>query len=140
MLSVNKFQAWWLVAVALCIAVLGCSRGQDYKSLEVDSYSVSSLRSEEADAFNDQIFSAAQINADPSEYLLGSGDLMQVTVYECDKLNTTVRVSSRGYVTLPLLGQMTVKGLTAREAEIQIEKAYKKNYLQDPHVSIFYRS
>ena len=137
MLRVSKFSAWWLVLVVSCITVLGCSRGQDYRSLTVDSYSVSSLRSQEADEFNDQIFSAAQINTDPSEYMLGAGDLMQITVYECDKLNTTVRVSSRGFVTLPLLGQMDVKGLTAREAEVQIEAAYKQDYLQDPHVSIF---
>ena len=98
---------------------------------------MANLHNEETDALNDQIFSAAQINADPSEYLLGAGDLMQVTVFESDKLNTTVRVSSRGFVTLPLLGQMSVQGLTAREAEVEIEKAYKARYLQDPHVSIF---
>ena len=137
MLPVRKFPACWLVLVALCAAFLGCTKGQNYRSLPVDSYSVSSLRGQEADEFNDQIFSSAQINTDPSEYVLGAGDLMQVTVYESDKLNTTVRVSSRGFVTLPLLGQMDVKGLTAREAEVQIETAYKQKYLQDPHVSIF---
>ena len=137
MLREMKLSVLLLAAAVLFAAVLGCNKGQNYKSLEIDSYTVSSLHSQETDEFNEQIFSAAQIHTDPGEYLLGAGDLVQITVYESDKLNTTVRVSSRGFVTLPLLGQVSFKGLTAREAEVLIEQAYKKRYLQDPHVSIF---
>ncbi|MEE9537473.1 MAG: SLBB domain-containing protein, partial [Desulfobacterales bacterium] len=54
-----------------------------------------------------------------------------------EDLNTTVRVSSRGYVTLPLLGAVLVKELTAREAEETIENLYRVRYIKDPHVSIF---
>lgn len=137
MVHARKIPVWGWLLLAVWAALAGCASGERYHALEIDAYSVANLHSEETDALNDQIFSAAQINADPSEYLLGAGDLMQVTVFESDKLNTTVRISSRGFVTLPLLGQMSVQGLTAREAEVEIEKAYKARYLQDPHVSIF---
>jgi polysaccharide export outer membrane protein len=77
------------------------------------------------------------MNSDPSDYLLGSGDLLQIKVFEAEDLNTTVRVSSRGYVTLPLLGAVSVKGLSAREAEEKIENLYRADYIKDPHLSIF---
>ena len=77
------------------------------------------------------------MSTDPSDYLLGSGDLLQITVFEAENLNTKARVSSRGYVTLPLLGQIKVKGHTAREAETKIETLYREKYIKDPHVSVF---
>jgi len=83
------------------------------------------------------IAAVAQMNVDPSDYILGAGDLLQITVFEAEKLNTTVRVSSRGYITLPLLGQIQVKGLTAREAEIKIENLFRSKYIKNPHVGVF---
>ena len=117
----------------------GCASAPDEKidSLTIDSYDVRSLRSHETDKLNEKMLSDAQINTDPSDYMLGSGDLIQVTVFESDELNAKVRVSSRGFITLPLLGQVKVKGLTARDAEIHIEKQYRERYIKDPHVSVF---
>ncbi len=95
------------------------------------------LKQDEIAQFNEQLFASARMNTDPSDYLLGSGDLLQVKVFEAEDLNTTVRVSSRGYVTLPLLGAVSVKDLSAREAEETIENLYRARYIKDPHVSIF---
>lgn len=95
------------------------------------------LKQDEIAQFNEQLFASASMNADPSDYLLGSGDLLQVKVFEAEDLNTTVRVSSRGHVTLPLLGAVSVKDLSAREAEQTIENLYRARYIKDPHVSIF---
>ncbi|MGD2188272.1 MAG: polysaccharide biosynthesis/export family protein [Desulfobacterales bacterium] len=95
------------------------------------------LKQDEIAQFNEQLFASARMNTDPSDYLLGSGDLLQIKVYEAEDLNTTVRVSSRGYVTLPLLGAVSVNGLSAREAEETIENLYRAQYIKDPHVSIF---
>jgi polysaccharide export outer membrane protein len=60
-----------------------------------------------------------------------------VKVFEAEGLNATVRISSRGYVTLPLLGAVLVKDLSAREAEEKIENLYRARYIKDPHVGIF---
>ncbi len=86
---------------------------------------------------NAKLLAGANLNNDPGDYLLGPGDLLEVEVFEAEELATTVRVSSRGYVTLPLLGQVRVEGLSAREAEIHIEKLYRQDYIKNPHVSIF---
>jgi polysaccharide export outer membrane protein len=95
------------------------------------------LINDEIAQLNEQILARAKVHTDPSDYLLGAGDLLQVGVFEAKELNTKARVSSRGYITLPLIGQVLVKGLSAREAEQKIEDLYQKRYIKDPHVSIF---
>jgi polysaccharide export outer membrane protein len=95
------------------------------------------LKKDEIAELNERLLASARGSADPSDYLLGSGDLLQIKVYEAEDLNATVRVSSRGYVTLPLLGAVLVDGLSAREAEEMIENLYRVRYIKDPHVNIF---
>ncbi len=77
--------------------------------------------------------------SDPSDYLLGAGDLLQISVFEAEELNAKVRVSSRGYVTLPLIGSVRVKGLSAREAEQKIEELYRERYIKNPTCRHFHR-
>ena len=100
----------------------GCGGNQQTTSAIVKQYAASPAKNDEITHLNEQMFAAAKMHTDPSDYLLGAGDLLQVTVFESKELNAKVRVSSRGHITLPLLGQIKVKGLTAREAEIKIEK------------------
>jgi polysaccharide export outer membrane protein len=63
--------------------------------------------------------------------------LLQIGVFEAKELDAKVRVSSRGYITLPLIGSVLVKGLSAREAEQKIEELYRERYIKNPHVGIF---
>jgi polysaccharide export outer membrane protein len=128
-----------LIAVLAMAPFLGCSTGTQSKinSATIDSYSVQTLRTQETKEFNQKLLSSANVNVDPSDYLLGAGDLIQVTVFESEELNTKVRVSSRGYITLPLLGQVEVKGLSARETEVLIENLYREKYIKNPHISVF---
>ncbi|OEU66434.1 MAG: hypothetical protein BBJ57_11325 [Desulfobacterales bacterium PC51MH44] len=131
-----------LLITAIAVAVLtgflpGCSKNQKINKAIIERYAATPSKNDEITRLNEQMFAAAQMNVDPSDYLLGAGDLIQITVFESDNLNTTVRVSSRGFITLPLLGQVQVKGLTAREAEINIEDLYRAKYIKEPHVSVF---
>jgi polysaccharide export outer membrane protein len=123
--------------IFLLVFLPGCSRNHQTTSAIVKQYAAEPAQNDEITRLNEQMFAAAKMHTDPSDYLLGAGDLLQVTVFESKELNTTVRVSSRGHITLPLLGQIKVKGLTAREAEIEIEKGYQAKYIKDPHVSVF---
>lgn len=94
-------------------------------------------RSDEIDVYNQKLFSDANISQDRSDYLLGSGDLLEIKVYQAENLNTIVRISSRGIISLPLLGEIDLTGKTAFEAEALIEEKYREKYIRDPHVSIF---
>ena len=50
-----------------------------------------------------------------------------------------MRVSERGTISLPLLGEMEVRGLTAMQVEGKLREALARRYLQDPQVSVFIR-
>ena len=77
------------------------------------------------------------------DYKIGPEDLLEISVFEEEKLNKSVRVSSQGNISIPMLGILMVKGLTANELEKEIRDLLAEKYLQDPHVSVFikeYRS
>jgi polysaccharide export outer membrane protein len=95
------------------------------------------LKEDEISKMNEMILSQVQLNHRPGEYLLGEGDLLKISVFEAKELDTTVRVSSRGFITLPLINAFEVKDLTVIEAEEKIESLYKQRYIKNPHVSIF---
>ena len=71
------------------------------------------------------------------DYRIGPEDLLEVQVFGVDQLSRTVRVNSRGLVSLPLIGAVGVGGMTAQEAEGAVAKLLAANYLQDPQVSVF---
>lgn len=73
------------------------------------------------------------------DYRIGPEDLLEITVFEDEKLNKTVRVTSQGNISFPLLGILKVKGLTATELEKELRDLLAEKYFQDPHVSVFIR-
>lgn len=71
------------------------------------------------------------------DYRIGPDDLLEVQVFGVDQLSRTVRVNSRGQVSLPLIGMLEVAGMTAQEAERTITARLSESYLQNPQVSLF---
>ncbi|MCF8084618.1 MAG: SLBB domain-containing protein [Deltaproteobacteria bacterium] len=86
---------------------------------------------------NQRIFAKAAPIEAVTDPLLGPGDLIEVKVFEAPDLETEARISARGFITLPLLGDVKVAGLSARQVEMKIEELYKGKYIRDPHVSLF---
>lgn len=77
------------------------------------------------------------------DYVVGEGDVLTVKVYENDDLSTTARVTYKGMISIPLIGQVPVKDMTVSEIESKISKLLEDGYIVDPQVSIFiqeYRS
>jgi polysaccharide export outer membrane protein len=70
-------------------------------------------------------------------YFIGPGDLLTISVFEVPELNITVRVSEDGTITLPLLGNIKVEGLTRFELERKLAGLLEKNYLKNAQVTIF---
>jgi polysaccharide export outer membrane protein len=74
-----------------------------------------------------------------ADMLIGTGDLLQVTVYGTD-FDRQVRVSDSGEISLPLLGSVKVAGLSIRDGEQLVAKELARGgYFNDPQVSIFDR-
>jgi polysaccharide export outer membrane protein len=71
------------------------------------------------------------------DYRIGTDDLLEVQVFGVDQLTRTVRVNSRGMISLPLIGSLEVGGMNAQQAEALIVAKLAESYLQDPQVSLF---
>lgn len=72
-----------------------------------------------------------------AEYRVGSQDLMEIAVFGQPELTRTVRVNSRGQISLPLVGQIDAVGLTSQQLERLIADRLTERYLQDPQVTVF---
>ena len=80
--------------------------------------------------------SAADSEESGKDYIIGRQDLLEIRVFDLEELNQTVRVSSDGSISLPLLGHLSVAGLTPGDVEALVEKALEAHIL-DPQVTVF---
>lgn len=81
--------------------------------------------------------SPVQPYAGIESYRLASFDLIRITVFGEPEFGISQRVSAKGDVSMPLLGQVSVGGLTVEEAQQQIERALiEKEFLRSPQVFV----
>lgn len=81
--------------------------------------------------------SVAQGSATKSDYVLGPGDVIRVTVFQSPELSLEVRIPESGVVNYPLLGNVTLGGLTIGGAERRLaDGLLAGKYLKQPQVSI----
>ena len=72
------------------------------------------------------------------ETLIGGGDLLRVSVFGVKDFYVDARVSARGSVSLPLIGDVQLAGLTTDEAQAVIEKRLiDGQFMLRPEVSVF---
>ena len=71
------------------------------------------------------------------DYIIGSGDVLKISVYDHDDLQTVSRVSENGIIILPLLGQVKVNKLSISQTSNKIAALYSDGYIVNPQVSIF---
>ena len=88
-------------------------------------------------AMNDRLMVSFSRKVSLQDYRIGPDDLIEISVFEDEKLSRTVRVSTQGNISLPLLGVLTVKGLTAGQLEKEVRDLLAEKYMKDPHVSVF---
>lgn len=63
-------------------------------------------------------------------------DTLSVTVFGVEELNGSYQVDFDGLLKLPLVGGISVVGLTPRELSLELETRYGETYLQDPDVNV----
>lgn len=78
--------------------------------------------------------SLASVGAD---YRIAPNDLLEFDIYGVPDMKRDVRVNASGLVSLPLVGPVSIAGLTAQAAEALIAAKYEEKYLQNPQVSLF---
>jgi polysaccharide export outer membrane protein len=75
------------------------------------------------------------VSAD-ADYRVGPGDVLEVEVYDDPDLSGLVTVQHGGEISFPLLGDLSVNGLTAREVRETLTRLLAKDYLVDPQVVV----
>src|SRR6195256_5758659 len=72
-----------------------------------------------------------------SRETLGEGDSLRITVFQNPDLTTETRISERGTITFPLIGEVVIAGLTPAGAEAQIAKQLiDGKFVLKPQVSL----
>ena len=132
-----------LFFLVIALLVTGCGRKQLQSNVTLAEFESSTTTAQgpgQDPRIPEGSFASAQTAPaldEITDYVLGPGDLVAITVFEVNELNTEARVSSRGLITMPLLGQVHIQGLTALEAEKKIEQDLTKDYMHEAHVTLF---
>ena len=71
-----------------------------------------------------------------SSYTLNTGDHVQVTVFEESDLSVSAVLDDTGAISYPLLGELKVRGLTARQLETRVTEGLRGRFLINPRVNV----
>lgn len=126
-------------SVLLVQVLVGCTAKGPQATARLEDVIVSTggtSKQKETRDMNEKLFASLSSASQPGDYIITSGDLIEVDVFEAPELKREARVGARGAVTLPLLGPVQIMGLTPAEAEKRVEDFYRSKYLHNPHVSI----
>lgn len=129
-----------LLGLSLCgIVGAGCAAAPQVRTIAPEKVSGSPT----VEHINSALASAAlQTPATASDYRLGPEDVLQITLFNIPEGEqgvtpryTEVRISQEGKIALPLLGDITVAGLTTSSLEQQLRVQYDQ-YLHKPQVGV----
>ncbi|MCI5120558.1 MAG: hypothetical protein D3908_05075, partial [Candidatus Electrothrix sp. AUS4] len=122
----KKINMIYLLIIFLLI-ISGCASEQFERNGEIEESTQQTdqlaSRTVQQNMFDSAL--TAPLDEDETESILEPDDLISLSVLESEKFNTETRVSSEGHITLPVLDQVEVLGLTATEAEEKIEQLLK---------------
>ncbi len=69
-------------------------------------------------------------------YQLDSGDRLRVVVYEQANLSNSYSVDQAGYISVPLIGEVPVRGSTTQQLQATLKAKLSQGFLRDPDVSV----
>ncbi len=79
--------------------------------------------------------SAPRPKSSDAAYLIGPSDMLAISVWKDTELTRTIPVRPDGKITMPLIGDLTVSGLTAEAAQELIAQKLKE-FISDPQVTV----
>lgn len=81
---------------------------------------------------NQQVSAPVPVN---TNYLLGGGDLIRVNVFEVPEYGGEYQIPPGGAINLPLIGSVSVQGLTTEQAADVVTDRYRR-FLKRPQISV----
>ncbi len=130
------------VPLILCAVLIGCT--PTVNTIPVTRDLPAKQSSANTSEINNALATIAMKSSLPSgDYQIGPEDLLQITLYNIPDSEAritprtvAVRVSQQGLISLPLLGDVRVAGLTAARLETELKKNFEK-YIYSPQVGVF---
>jgi polysaccharide export outer membrane protein len=124
-----------LATFCLALVVAGCSGAQKVNQAALRA-SVSSARDRQL-----ALETLARLPEQAVDYQIGANDVLEIGVFQWELSEETktlaVRVSQEGVISLPLVGDLDVKGKTVRQVRATIEKTLKDgDFIKTPRVSV----
>ncbi|MCI5123036.1 MAG: hypothetical protein D3925_00805, partial [Candidatus Electrothrix sp. AR5] len=123
----KKNTSYLLILTALALLICGCAKEQFESNVKLEEFTQQNDQLASSTVEQNMFDSVLTAPPEEAESKLGPGDLIAVNVLESEELNTETRVSSRGYISLPILDQVEVLDVTAAEAEEKIEQLLKNH-------------
>ena len=81
------------------------------------------------------VWSVGSARAD--EMVLGGGDVVKISVFGNPDLGVETRVSEAGFITVPVVGQVAVAGLSSAAAEEKIAAMLERGgFVKKPQVNL----
>jgi polysaccharide export outer membrane protein len=130
----SKFVA---VLIPLVFSVIACAQvpARSQSTANQQPVTEAPATSGGADASSAQEKSTS---ARPYSLLIGPGDELEISVYGAPDLSEHTRVSTTGNISMPLIGDVRIGGLSSTEAQGAIEAELRqRNILNDPQVSVY---
>ena len=69
-------------------------------------------------------------------YTLDSGDRLRIVVFGQDGLTNSYVVSAGGNIDMPLIGQVSARGLTTDQFAGRLAEKLRDGYIREPHVAV----
>ncbi len=116
----------------------GCATSSGVSKTEALIASMTRGETKDNLALNSRILAMANPDSLAGDYTLGQGDLLEISVFGIEELSKIkARVSSEGFITLPLAGTVSAGGKSAIALEETIKTALGSKYVRDPQISVF---
>jgi polysaccharide biosynthesis/export protein len=125
-----------VVFLGLCLSSLsGCSGGSG-DSAGIGPQELSPAMDASAASRLANKYASTSTPGSPG-YLVGPNDVLEITVFRAQELSQTVQVPEGGTINLPLVGQVSALGKSAREIERDIQSRLSARYMKSPQVTVF---
>lgn len=69
-------------------------------------------------------------------YTLASGDRIRVIVFGQDALSNSYAINGSGTISMPLINDVAIGGMTTADAQHAIEARLRNGFLRDPHAAV----
>ena len=131
----QKFYVYAAALILVFSLLIGCGGGT--QTVNVQSLDSGIKQEGKSEKMNDLLLKSAMAKpADQNaDYIIGADDLLEIDVFQAEELHKAVRVSSQGYISMALIGEVKAKGLTPVQLEQQLSKKLEK-YMIEPRVSV----